>query len=262
MQFIKLSILVINMFLFNIIASAATPIITLAKDNTVALIGEVNPSSINALIIDIESKPSKTVYLYILSPGGSVLAGQNFLDYLRTTDKDIICIAKVAISMAHHIFENCKTRIIQSDSILMQHNMTAGTDGKIESMKRFLSILSDIEHEMNVYVSDRINLSLKDFELIIKDEWWVYGNKAVTLKLADSEAQVKCATTAYTSSTIKNVSVTSPFGSGVIKLKVYDCPLIDPEVVSNDSGNRSYELDTHLIQEYLSHTGLGTYTPK
>lgn len=261
MQFIKLSIIFIGLILC-MYATAATPVITFSKDNVVALTGEVTSASINSLILDIESKSSKTVYLYIVSPGGSVLAGQDFIDYLKTTDKDIICVAKVAISMAHHIFENCKTRIVQSDSIIMQHNMTAGTDGKIESMKRFLTILADIEHEMNVFVSKRIGMSLEKFELIIKDEWWVYGKKAVTLHLADSEAQVKCSSAAYTSSTIKNITVSGPFGSGLIKLKVYDCPLIDPEVISNDSGSRDYDLDKHLVQEYLSNTGLGAYSPK
>jgi ATP-dependent Clp protease protease subunit len=250
----------ISLLIFSYAANATT--ITLTKDNVVALTGEVSESSINTLVIDIESKQANQIYLYINSPGGSVLAGQKFIDYLNTTDKDVICVAKVAISMAHHIFEACKTRLVQSDSILMQHNMTAGTDGKIESMKRFLSVLSSIEHDLNVQVSKRIDMPLNDFELIIKDEWWVYGNKAVTLNLADKEVQVKCASAAYTTSTLKTVTIHSLFGTATIKLKVYDCPLLDPEVQTDGSGERSSEFNQNILSEYYKYTNLGIYTPK
>lgn len=208
---------------------ASPPVITLTKDNTVSFVGEVTGESVSELILNIETMKSKDVYIYIQSPGGSVLDGQVFLDYLKTTDKNISCIGKVAISMAHHFFEACPTRLITHNSILMQHNMQAGVGGKVETMKRFLGLLRSVEKELDQQEADRLHMTFEHFEQVIKDEWWVYGTDALHLQLADREVVVKCASELYNTHRIKAVQTFF----GPLNVEFNGCPLINPKLASD-----------------------------
>ena len=50
------------------------------------------------------------IYLYINSHGGEVVAGNNLINYLLYNNKNIICIANYAASMAFAILQACNKR--------------------------------------------------------------------------------------------------------------------------------------------------------
>ena len=65
-----------------------------------------------------------TMYIYLSSPGGSVLEGNKLIDQIRTlqlSSVQVVCIADFAASMAFVIFQSCPNRYITTSSILMQH---------------------------------------------------------------------------------------------------------------------------------------------
>ncbi len=260
-KFLSLFITLLSIFLLGD-TYASVPTVTFTKDNVVALNGEVTTSSIDKLILEIESKNAPVIYLFIESPGGDVQAGQVLLDYFKTTDKVIHCVAKVAISMAHIIFESCPVRLVTDSSITMQHNMQAGTQGKIETMRRFVEMLADTELQMDTMEATRIGIPLAKFQLLVKDEWWVYGAKNITLGIADKVVNVKCTKDLYSTTTLSSVDVQTMFGALSIKIKVNGCPLIEPTVVNDDSKQREITTKINVQEEYEKHTGLGTNIPK
>ena len=84
-------------------------LIEFKKDNFVSLRETINQDSSSRLLSKLNLIETKhnTIYLYINSPGGDVMAGLEIINYIKSLqrrDKQIICIAHNAMSMAFVIF--------------------------------------------------------------------------------------------------------------------------------------------------------------
>ncbi len=165
------------------------------------LIEEISLDKIDLLVLDeqIESKMAyeliyniferdEDFYLYIDSNGGDVESGLKIvkmMNYLQQDNIKITCIAKKAMSMAFHIFQNCDDRLVLEDAILMQHEMTIFFKGGLEESKKEIDKFIIWNNKMNVYESMRLKMDLNLFISELKKEIWFTGNDILTHNAAD-----------------------------------------------------------------------------
>jgi len=171
------------------------PLVTLTPGNTASIVGEVNGDSVIKAFADIsKSDPSKVLYLYLDTPGGSVFAGKALVDYLSTTKRNIHCIANVAISMGFHILESgCKVRLVTPQAILMAHEMATQIDGKTSELEFQAKLTRKLEDLFDTASANRLGLSLKSYQSRLTPEWWLMGDlEVLKANAADTTVTVNC----------------------------------------------------------------------
>lgn len=196
--------------------------IVLTKTNTTILENEVNSNTINKVLLDItKSDPIKPYYLFISSPGGSVLDGRRLSYYLQNTDRNIICVASTAISMAFVILQSCPTRVITSDAILMTHQISADMMGSLDLMKTKVDFASKLGDFYDTLMATRMKLGLVEYRSHIHPEWWMVGaNDILSNHAADKVVKVTC-DKAFEKETNNQPNQPTPTSGNVVSL----CPL-------------------------------------
>ena len=201
-------------------------LIELKKDNFVSLREPISQDSSSRLLSKlnaIESKHEK-LYIYINSPGGSVIAGLEIINYIKSLQqrgKQINCIAHNAMSMAFLIFQFCSQRLILHSSTLMQHQMSLETAGKLYDMNSRMAFLNTLETSLNQQQATRLDMKLEDFTKMIQNDWWLYAEDIIKHKAADKIVSLFCSFDNY------DETVVSPTLFGDVTLKYSACPLIN-----------------------------------
>ena len=203
--------------------------ITLEKNNTVVLRGEITQDSADKFLMDLISHDNNTsLYIYIHSPGGSVIAGQRIVQYMQT--QNITCITDKAYSMAFVILQTCRNRYITPTASVMQHQQSLGFEGNLYAMNNYLQMINQIDKDMNTLQAKRLNISLKEFHEKTSLDWWLYGEDIIKNKVADNIVHVSCSKELIKT----NVSVTTRSFFGKIKDVFSACPLIVNPIGTNE----------------------------
>ena len=187
--------MILYLLLFLLINS--TKIIELNNDNLVNIYGTINKYSAKKFNNDImnKTKYSNTINVYIKSPGGSVIDGNNIIttiSMLKEKNYTINCITDFSASMAFIIMQSCSNRYGLPHVTMMQHQMSLGVKGDINRINSYLNYINYIKYKLNKMQSDRIKIKYKAFNDIIKDEWWNYGNQNIELNILDEIVFINC----------------------------------------------------------------------
>lgn len=130
------------------------------------------------------------LYLFLDTPGGSVMHGLKIIDEIEK--HDISCIVSRAYSMGFVILQYCKKRYIMKHATIMQHQISYSVEGekaKIESMVNYIKSIGD---ELTQQQSLRIGINKREFEIRTYNDWWLYGNNIIKEKCADKIVDVYC----------------------------------------------------------------------
>jgi ATP-dependent protease ClpP protease subunit len=211
--------------------------IVLTPKNTVVLNGPVTPDSMSKLKVDLLNKyhslfTPKTVYLVLDTPGGSVMAGDQFIDFANSLNIDIKTITLFSASMGFHIVQNLGERLVMDSSVLMSHRASLQLGGELygEFDSRLNHIRSTIVR-LDKRIAKRMELSLRKYQYVIRDELWVDGEIALSIKAADRKVKVVCDKSLKGT---RDKVVRSIFGE--MKVKVHACPLITTPLDVDTSG--------------------------
>lgn len=216
--------LVIFLMLSFGVASSSTPEkIILTEKNHVSLRGEVSFESLEPIKTRINQlKDGEELYLFIDSPGGSVIAGIELVDILQHSEKKVTCIARKAISMAFSILQACPTRIVLPYSILMQHRISTSLQGSPSEIQTGLEVSKDLEDILNISDSQRLKLTLDQFREKVRYEFWLIGsNKILKNKAADKVGIASCDPELAKKEEIISINM----GFFRIEQKINKCPL-------------------------------------
>lgn len=149
---------------------------------------QVDKTSVDAAITALESmsKEYDTIYLMINSPGGSVFDGVRLTSYIEASKKNIntVCVTLCA-SMAAHLFETGKTRMMLDGGVLMFHPAAGGADGQVENMLSMLNMVKQYVDKLDARTVSRSNLNYEVFKSKVATEYWVTSEEAINTKLAD-----------------------------------------------------------------------------
>ena len=169
--------------------------ITLTTSNHVAVTGMVLTSSVTRWTKALAECSADPMYLYINSPGGSVVAGHSFINALEhkiSGGQHIICVADFAASMAFAILQACPERIVMGHSIAMQHQISLMVGGSLGETRSRMRLADQMEAALVARQAERLNLSHAEFVEKTRDDWWLYGEGIVQEKAADKVLNVGC----------------------------------------------------------------------
>lgn len=208
--------------------SEASSKITLEASNTVVLKGPVNPRSVARVMMDLQEKdlklpPGEPIYLVLYTPGGSIFAGLDLIDYAKSLDRDVHTVTLFAASMGFQIAQNLDKRYIKPSGTLMSHRARGGVQGQFdgELETRYKMVKAAIER-LDYIASKRMNIEVPAYKKMILNEYWVHGSESVSQKAADEVVNLKCGKSL---SGYKYVNAMTRFGR--VKVTFSKCPLIN-----------------------------------
>lgn len=203
--------------------------ILLTKDNTVSLLGPVSDQSISELMQEINTlsqsgKEKEPIFLVLNTPGGSVFAGLELMQYVNTLRRPVHVVANYAASMGFHILQNSPKRYVTKFATIMSHRAHGGFRGDIPQQitSRLNHIISLVE-KMDEEVIKRTNgkYNKQSYGELIRDEYYAVGANAIKDGFADEVVSLKCDDSLYTH---KDIVVNVMFFQ--IEAQVSNCPLL------------------------------------
>jgi ATP-dependent protease ClpP protease subunit len=222
--------LIILLLLINY--STSTETINLTTTNLVVLRGEVNGPSVSKWVIELLQIQDDTIYVYIITNGGSVEDGVKVIEVINTlqeNNKNVVCIADVAMSMGFIILQSCPVRYIMSSSILMQHQLSLGASGSIRNVQTRIKYIEYLENDLNEMQANRLGINIDSFLNFIAHDWWLYGKNILKFNAADKMVHVLCS-----EDLVKlNVTETIKTHEGDITLIYSGCPLAKDPLMDN-----------------------------
>lgn len=230
----KLLFLFLAMFMsLSVMASQS---IQLSKENSVSLRDVVHSGSVSKVIQELakkETNDESVIYLVLDTPGGSVFAGIDLINYLKAYKKPVHTITSFAASMGFQIAQgNQGKRLISPTGVLMSHPMSGGMGGEMGdnmSMDRRHGFLKEIIKTMDLEVVARTNgkQTLESYQKEYDNELWTTGQNAVDLGYADEVSPFGCDSSL--SESIDKHEYRSYLGqvfSLQVKYELSSCPLI------------------------------------
>jgi len=228
----KTILLTCLLMLVSSMATAKTEQIFLTKDNTVAFSQVVNQGSVSTLIqeitkMDASLKSGYPIYLVLYTPGGSIQAGLELIEYLTTLNRPVHTVTMFAASMGWQIAQHLGKRYILTYGVLMSHRARGGFQGE------FGGGFSQIDSRYGLWLR-RVNMmdektveraggkqTLESYRSAYASELWLNGPEAVEQGYADAVASVQC--DKALAQELKEETVSAGFFS--IKAKFSACPL-------------------------------------
>jgi len=149
--------------------------------------GVFKSASQHALITD------KSLYTVLYTPGGSVSTGNSIISTLNGLKRPVHTITIFAASMGFQTAQNLGERYILPTGTLMSHQMSGGVEGSfgsnLETRYAHSTRMGDL---MDERAAKRMKLSLKDYKLLIANEWWKDGQDAIDKNAADKVVNIVC----------------------------------------------------------------------
>ena len=181
-------------------AAQAAEKIVLTTANTVTLRGEVTEESVVqtqtavADLVRTRGVAQYPIYLVLDTPGGSVDAGENLIQFLKVTP-NISTISIFAASMGAAIVEgNPGERLVTENGMIMFHRAAGAwqgqfNEGEVESR---LAMAKAMITALETRNAARLQMTLPDYKAAVKDELWIYGADNITKHAADRQVDIVC----------------------------------------------------------------------
>lgn len=218
----------INIFLFLslLVSSFGQKVIEFNSRNLITFRGPIQGSTSTSWINQMNDRDpdTDTMYIYISSPGGSVLEGIKLVDQINTLEHsglNVVCVADFAASMAFIILQSCPWRTATHSSVLMQHQMSLGLKGNLENVNNYLDFIHQINQNLEYQQATRMNMTVDDFSKKVMNDWWIPGHMAKNVSAIDEFVVVKCSKELVNKK--DKISVRTIFGN--VEIIYSKCPI-------------------------------------
>jgi ATP-dependent Clp protease, protease subunit len=164
----------------------------LSQERIIFLGQEVTDSLANqivAFLLYLDSDdPSKPIYLYINSPGGSVTAGLAIYDTMQHIKADVttICVG-LAASMGSFLLAagTSGKRLALPNSRIMIHQPSGGTRGQATDIQIEAKEIVRVRKQLNQIYADRTGQSLEKIEKDMDRDYFMSAQEAQAYGLID-----------------------------------------------------------------------------
>lgn len=200
--------LLIALAFLSLSVAQAAPIkeIVLTKDNTLVLNQAFTGESVSDLIgqakkLDADLDSGYPIYLFLDTPGGSIQAGLELIEYFKGVNRPVHTITLFAASMGWQLVQNLGQRYVLQYGVLMSHKASGGFRGEFggdgSQLDSRYSLWLRRLSMMDQQTVDRTNgkKTLKQYQSEYDNELWLNGSEAVNEGYADAVVSVKCDST-------------------------------------------------------------------
>lgn len=239
-------------FLFAVMLMFSTMLmakdITLTKDNTLVLNDAFSGKSVSELIgqaksMDAGLQSGYPIYLFLNTPGGSIQAGIELIEYLNGLNRPVHTVTLFAASMGWQLAQHLGKRYVLKYGILMSHKAYGGFQaefgGSSSQMDSRYGLWLRRLNMMDQQTVDRTGgkKTLQQYQSEYDNELWLNGGEAVKNGYADEVVNVKCGGD-LVGSTDKEIV----FFGMKIQLTFDKCPIrtYPTDVVVNVRTNKGY----------------------
>jgi ATP-dependent Clp protease protease subunit len=220
------------------LSSAYAKDIVLTSDNTVSLNEPVSDESVGAVMLELNSlskigNEQDPIYLILNTPGGSVSAGLDLMQYMNTLRRPVHSVANFAASMGFHILQASPIRYVTEFATVMSHQAYSSFQGSLpgQAMSRLNRVISLIEKmDEKVIARTKGKFNKKTYAALVHDEYWVIGKDTIKDGFADEVAFLKC--DASLDGTVEKEIQVFIFTA---KVKFSKCPLITSPIIEDES---------------------------
>jgi ATP-dependent protease ClpP protease subunit len=211
--------------------------VAISPENSVFVAGKVTPESVQGWIEKVNHlhatlPESHPIIMIIQSPGGSVFAGYEFINHVKSTGRPLVGVAVRAYSMGFHFLQASDHRVVVEGSIIMNHNVsTGGVGGVVRGTLKGQEIFNEsLQQQLDevAYGKAKVDVDVLK-ELALKDHFMV-ASDAIKFGFADELAHPVCVGE-YLGSVEKEMN----FLIFSVVIKQPKCPLRVGAVVDRDS---------------------------
>ena len=131
----------------------------------------------------------KPITLLISSPGGSILSGNQILNWINKIDAPVYGVVDgYAASMAAVIFSQCEKghRYVMDFSEIMLHQASAGTEGNIQDMRVSVAHTERLNRSLLELLAKATNKSYDEIEVATIRDKWLTSEEAIEFGIADA----------------------------------------------------------------------------
>ena len=223
--------------LLLLMSTAFAKDITLTSENTVSLFGPVNRGSIGDVMHELNrlsqiGKKEDPIILVLYTPGGSIMAGLELMNYMNTLRRPVHVVAVFAASMGFHILQSSQVRYVTKYSTIMSHRASGGFEGDLpQQVNSRLDHIIQLIGKLDEQVVSRTEgkYTKESYAELIRDEYWAVGNNAIKAGFADEEVTLKC-----DESLNGSVEKTFAIGPFLVRARLSRCPLITSPVTEKE----------------------------
>ena len=177
--------------------------IILTKDNTLVLNDAFTGKTVSDLIgqakkMNAGLKSGYPIYLFLDTPGGSIQAGIELIEYLNGINRPVHTVTLFAASMGWQLAQHLGKRYVLKYGVLMSHKAAGGFQGEFGGSgsqidSRYGLWLRRVTM-MDQQTVDRTEgkKTLKQYQSEYDNELWLNGSEAVAAGYADEVVSVKC----------------------------------------------------------------------
>lgn len=215
------------MVLTSVAYGKETKVITLTSQNSVTFNQAFRSSYVAKKQLEIlellNNSSEKDIYLVMYTPGGSISAGQLFIDTIRATGRNVHTLTIFSASMGYQTVQALGKRYILPSGTLMSHRgYVSGLSGQLPGeLNTRINMLTATVNNMEKVSAARVGIPLTQYKKEILNELWLVGEDAVKKGHADEVALAKC--DASLSGT-RLETVRTIFGP--VTVEFANCPLI------------------------------------
>lgn len=157
-------------------------------ERTLFLQSQVDQQVVDKLISQLQEMNNRKgeIYLFIDSPGGSVLDGARLLDAMEASKNPVntVCVGLCA-SMAAIIHQHGAKRLAQKHSLLMFHPASGGAQGQVPNIISRMTAIQKYVNKMNDKIVGSSKISKEEYEKLVAYELWIDGEDAVAKGFVD-----------------------------------------------------------------------------
>jgi len=206
--------------------------LVLSSDNTLILNDSFNSKSISKLMddaskLDANLKSGYPVYLFLYTPGGSIQAGLELIEFLEGLNRPVHTITLFSASMGFQTVQHLGKRYILKYGVLMSHKARGSFSGEfgggmsqLDSRYRLWLRRVDLMDKQTVSRTSK-KQTLTSYRAAYTPELWLNGAEAVEQGYADEVVTLKCG---LSLEGLKDPTV-EDFGFFNIEIQWAKCPL-------------------------------------
>jgi len=198
MKFLSaLLILIVSITPFVACPKTDLDTVILTPENSTSIVTQVDSGSVQRVIdeiviLDRDLDKDAVIYLVLDTPGGSIIAGNKLIRYIKSIDREVKTITIMSVSMGFQISQSLGERLVVSDGFYMSHNGSTRCEGNVMQIESCLTILKGLDTQLNSVSAKRMGITLEAYEKLIANEAYFFGSDRFHFNVADRVVNIKC----------------------------------------------------------------------